>query len=250
MALPYQLKLEMFEGPFDLLLNLISRQKIDIYEIPIAQITREYLDYVDSFQEFDLEIGTEFLLMAATLLDIKAANLLPKKEEPADEDDVSPQEGREVLIARLIEYKKFKNVSGELTARYEAESKYYPRDAGLEEQFDGLIPDFLAGLSLGSLRRMFLAVYDKKEINLMQADHITPKPLSVDEYVKRLKERLKGLKMKSFRELTNDCTDKVELITMFLAVLELYKRGKVELGQAEVFGEIMIIVNDKPGVVV
>ena len=114
MALPYQLKLEMFEGPFDLLLNLISRQKIDIYEIPIAQITREYLDYVDSFQEFDLEIGTEFLLMAATLLDIKAANLLPKKEEPADEDDVSPQEGREVLIARLIKYKKFKNVSGEL----------------------------------------------------------------------------------------------------------------------------------------
>ncbi|MHB8841036.1 MAG: segregation and condensation protein A [Candidatus Aquicultor sp.] len=250
MALPYQLKLEMFEGPFDLLLNLISRQKIDIYEIPIAEITREYLDYVDSLQDFDLEIGTEFLLMAATLLDIKAANLLPKKQEPSDEDDISPAEAREVLIARLIEYKKFKNVSAELMARYEAESKYYSREAGLEEQFDGLIPDFLAGLSLDRLRRMFLAINDKKEINLMQADHITPKPLSVDEYVKRLEGQIKGLKMKSFRELTDDCTGKVELITMFLAVLELYKRGVVELGQAEVFGEIMIIINDKPGVVV
>lgn len=245
----YQVKLEMFEGPFDLLLNLITRQKIDIYEIPIAEITREYLDYIDSLQEFDLEVGTEFLLMAATLLDLKAANLLPKKEEPTD-DDISPQEAREVLIARLIEYKKFKNVSAELTSRYEAESKYYSRDVGLEEQFDNLVPDFLAGLSLDRLRRVFLAINDKKEINLMQADHITPKPLSVDEYVKRLGERLKGLKMRNFRELTNDCSDKIELITMFLAILELYKRGVVELGQAEVFGEIMVIVNDKPGVVV
>jgi len=246
----YQVKLEAFEGPFDLLINLISRQKIDIYEIPLAKITNEYLDYIDSMQEIDLEVSTEFLLVAATLLDIKAANLLPKKEDPRDEEELSPHEAREVLIARLIEYKKFKNVSGELASRYAAESKYYVRDVGLEEKFNNLIPDFLAGISLEKLRRLFLAINEKKEINLMQADHITPKPLSVDEYVKKVKEKLAGVKMRSFRELTYDCDDKVELITMFLAVLELYKRGVVELGQAETFGEIMIVVVDKEEVAV
>ncbi len=239
----YQVKLEVFEGPFDLLLNLISRQKIDIYEIPIAKIAKEYLDYINSIQELDLEIGTEFLLIAATLLDIKAASLLPKKEEVYDEDEISPQEAREILIARLVEYKKFKNVSAELAARYEAESKYYVRDVGVEEDFDSLVPDFLSGISLGKLRKLFLAINERREISLLQADHITPKPLSVDEYVKKIENRLKGVKAKSFRELTHDCTDKIELIAMFLAVLELYKRGIVKLGQAETFGEITVIVS-------
>ncbi len=238
----YQIKLEVFEGPFDLLLNLISRQKLDIYEIPVAKITGEYLDYIDSMQELDLEAGTEFLLIAATLLDIKAASLLPKKAEVYDGDEISPQEAREILIARLIEYKKFKNVSAELAARYEAESKYYVRDVGVEEEFDNLVPDFLSGMSLDKLRKFFLAINEQKEISLLQADHITPKPLSVDEYVKKIEGRLKGVRTRSFRELTGDCTDKVELITMFLAVLELYKRGVVELGQAETFGEITVIM--------
>ncbi len=246
----YQVKLEVYEGPFDLLLNLITRQKIDIYEIPIATITREYLEYIDTIQELDLEVTTEFLLLAATLLDIKAANLLPKKEEPSDDDEISPQEARELLIARLIEYKKFKNVSTELTARYEAESKYYTRDVGLEEQFVNLVPDFLMGVSLERLKRLFLAINEKKEINLTQADHITPKPLSVDEYVERVEDRLRGVKARTFIELTYDCRDKVEIITMFLAVLELYKRGTIELGQAETFGDILVIATDDAGVVV
>ncbi|HZD59482.1 MAG TPA: segregation/condensation protein A [Anaerolineae bacterium] len=245
----YQVKLEVFEGPFDLLINLISRQKIDIYEIPIAEITNEYLDYVNSMQELDLEVSTEFLLIAATLLDIKAANLLPK-EKPHSEDEISPHEAREILVARLIEYKKFKNVSVELSARYQAESKYYVRDVGLEERFSNLVPDFLAGFSLDRLRELFLAVNEKNEIDLVQADHITPKPLSVDEYVAQVEERLSRLRTTSFRELTSDCDGKVELITMFLAILELYKRGMVELGQAETFGDITVVAVDNTGVVV
>lgn len=236
----YQVKLEVFEGPFDLLLNLISRQKIDIYEIPIAKITKEYLGYIESMQEFDLEISTGFLLMAATLLDIKAAGLLPKKEEPNDEEELSPHEAREILVARLIEYKKFKNVSMELAARYEAESKYYIRDVGLEEQFNGLVPDFLSGITLDRLCKLFLSINEGKKIDLMQADHITPKPLSVDEYVEKIETRLKGQDVKSFSDLTHECRSKVEIITMFLAVLELYKRGVIELGQVETFGEIEI----------
>ncbi|HEY3373895.1 MAG TPA: segregation/condensation protein A [Candidatus Aquicultor sp.] len=247
----YQVKLEVFEGPFDLLLNLISRQKLDIYEVSIAAITREYLDYVDQMQEFDLEVGTEFLLMAATLLDLKAASLLPKKDDDSfDDNEYTPQEAREILIARLIEYKKFKNVSGELAARYDAESKYFIREAGLEEQFDNLVPDFLSGISKERMRKLFMAINERKVINLMQADHITPKPLSVDEYAEKIEKGLTGVRMKSFKDLTNECGEKVELITMFLAVLELYKRGVVTLGQDETFGEIVIIVNDKAGVVV
>lgn len=244
----YQVKLEVFEGPFDLLLNLINRQKIDIYEVPISTITREYLDFIDSMQELDLEVSTEFIFLAATLLDLKAASLLPKKEETYDEDEISPQEAREILIARLIEYKKFKNVAAELAARYEAESKYYARDVGLEKPFNNLVPDFLAGVSLDKLRKQFLSVNDKKEISLLQAEHITPKSLSVDEYVKKIEDKLKGTKARSFIELTRDCTDKVEIITTFLAVLELYKRGVVALGQAETFGEITVIVSDEAGV--
>ncbi|MBE0446622.1 MAG: segregation/condensation protein A [Actinobacteria bacterium] len=246
----YQVKLDAFEGPFDLLINLISRQKIDVYEIPIAKITDEYLGYVNSRREFDLEVSTEFLLVAATLLDIKAARLLPREEDLYDEDELDPYEAREILIARQIEYKKFKNVSSELATRYEAESKHRVRDVGLEEKFANLIPDFLAGVSLDALRKLFLTINEKKVIDLVQADHITPKPLSIVEYVTKVKERLSGVKARSFRELTYDCDDKIELITIFLAVLELYKRGVVELGQAETFGEIMIIVVDNTEVMV
>jgi segregation and condensation protein A len=241
----YQLKLDAYEGPLDLLVNLVTRQKVDIYEIPIAKITDEYLEYVDSMVDHDLDISSEFVLIAATLLDLKAAALLPVDEEEYDEvDTTSPQEARELLIARLIEYKKFKNVASELAARYEAESKYYVRDNGLEEQFVGLVPDFLAGVSLIRLARLYTSINEKKEISLMQADHITPKPLSVDEYVKKVEQQLKGVKVRSFREVTLECGSKVEIITAFLAVLELYKRGLVELGQAETFGEITIIVSD------
>lgn len=241
----YQVKLEVFEGPFDLLLNLITRQKIDIYEIPIAKITKEYLGYIESMKELDLEISTGFLLMAATLLDIKASGLLPKKEEVNGEEEYSPQEAREILVARLIEYKKFKNVSAELAARYEAESKYYTRDVGLEEQFNGLVPDFLSGISIERMCKLFLSVNEGKKIDIMHADHITPKPLSVDEYVRKIETKLKGHDVKIFSDLTHECESKVELITMFLAVLELYKRGVIELGQVEAFGEIEIFSASK-----
>ncbi|HCG99322.1 MAG: hypothetical protein A2074_05135 [Candidatus Aquicultor primus] len=245
----YQIKSEMYEGPFDLLLSLVSRQKIDIYDISLAGIADEYLEYIDSIQDLDLDISTEFLLVAATLLEIKAASLLPKKEEAYEEDEISPHEAREILIARLLEYKKFKNVAAELAARHEAESKYHLRDVGVEEEFKNLIPDFLAGVSRERMRKLFLAINDKKEIGLTQADHITPKPLSVEAFIDRVKLKLRGVKSTSFRDLTADCTEKVELITAFLAVLELYKQGIVDIGQAETFGDIMVIVADKSGVI-
>jgi segregation and condensation protein A len=242
----YQLKLDVFDGPLDLLVNLVARQKVDIYEIPIAKITDEYLEHVGRLQDHDLEVSTEFVVIAATLLDIKAAALLPADDEDyEDEESENPQEAREMLVARLIEYKKFKNVAAELAARYEAESKYYMRDAGLEKPFVGMVPDFLAGVPLIRLTRIYFEINDKKEISLIQADHITPKPLSVDEYVRKVEEQLKGTRVRSFREVTLDCGSKVEIITAFLAVLELYKRGLVELGQAETFGEITIMVAGK-----
>lgn len=242
----YQLKLDVFEGPLDLLANLVSRQKLDIYEIRISKIADEYLDYIERMKDHDLEMSTEFVVIAATLLEIKAAALLPSDDAVFDDEEVeSPQESREILLARLVEYKKFKNVAAELAARYEAESKYYMRDTGLEEPFVGLVPDFLAGVPLTRLMRLFIEINEKKEISLIQADHITPKPLSVDEYVRRVEEQLKGTKVRSFRDVTLECGSKVEIITAFLAVLELYKRGLVELGQAETFGEITIMVTDK-----
>ncbi|RJQ32572.1 MAG: segregation/condensation protein A [Actinobacteria bacterium] len=233
----FQIKLEMFEGPFDLLLNLISKQEIDIYQVSISKITQEYLDYINKIKELNLDLASEFLLIAAILLDLKASRLIPKDKQEVIVE-LSAEEVRNNLINRLIEYKKFKDLADELETKIDENRCFYPRCAELEERFVKFIPDFTGKIKPDKMAASFVEILRLKAINLIDASHITPIPISVDDQIKYVVKRLSGKKKQSFYELTKDFKTKHEVIATFLALLELYKRKIIMVSQAEVFAEI------------
>lgn len=234
----YQVKIEVFEGPFDLLLNLISKREIDIYQVVIADITEEYLAYLESMRSLDLEIATEFLLIAATLLKLKSDSLLPKP--PAEVYDEFPADSRDELIWRLIEFKKFKNAAEELEKRLEFEERYFYRAVEVEEPFRDLMPDVLAGLELAQLveaaRRLTLAEVEM-DVDL---SHIAPIRISIKDYIEKMLDALDRIGEATFIELTSDCVSKLEVIVCFLAILELFKWDIVSVRQAKRFGDIKV----------
>lgn len=236
----YQVKTDVYEGPFDLLLDLIAKHKVSIHDIPLSRIVRDYLDYIKKMKELNLEVASGFLLIAATLLAMKSAQLFPGEKEEPLENELAYPETREELIARLLEYKKFKNFSMELAARLEAESKFFSREAQLEEQFSNLVPDFLEGCSLYDLRDIFSKLIARYEVALIDSIHIIPAPLSVEEKMVWVVKRLEKMGAQTFRGLTGSCRSRIEIITVFLSLLELFKQGMVVLGQSETFGEIEI----------
>jgi len=232
----YQIKIEGFEGPFDLLLNLIMKQKLDIYDVPIAKITEEYLSYIEHLQVLDLEMASEFLLVASTLVEIKSATLLPGKESNLEEE-ISPEEARQNLVARLVEYKKFKNASLSLKARLESESRFYKREVGLEDRFLKLMPDFLEGVPIESLAEKIGKLLAKKS-TLVDTSHVIPKPINLKVVFPIIISKFTRKKMQSFRELTTDCKSKAEIVAYFLIILDFYKNGLLKINQAKIFGEI------------
>lgn len=236
----YKVKVEGFEGPFDLLLHLISRRKVDIYDISVCTIADEYVTYLDRMSELDLDVASEFLLVAATLLEIKAAGLFPSEEEMVLDDELSPSEAREVLVARLLEYKKFKNASVEFAARMEAIAKLHPREAGLEPQFAQLLPDFLGGVTLERLAEVLASLLVVSDVSIVDAAHIAELPISLDERINELVELINAAHTTTFGALTADCEGVPMIVATFLALLELYKRGDISLQQDETFGEIQI----------
>lgn len=237
----YQIKIDVFEGPFDLLLTLVSRQQVDIYDVPIAVIADEYLAYINKMRELDLEVASEFLLVAATLLDMKAKSLLPRDEDEFEQEELPLRETKDMLIARLLEYKKFKNVALELAGRFEAESKYYPREAELEEAFIKLLPDYLKGVTVADLAQLAsnLISRTKKEI-FNSTGIIAIKPINLEEKIDEVIDKLKKSRRQTFKKLTLNCKTKTEVIAFFLALLELYKRGLITLYQAVTFGDIEV----------
>lgn len=239
----YRVRTEAFEGPFDLLLQLVAKQKVDIADLSITGIADQYLEYVDRMQDLDLDVASDFLLVAATLLEIKAAALLPRDEplEMAEFDDMSPEEARELLIARLLAYKQFKNAAAELAARYESESLMHARAAGLEEPFLKLMPDYLEGMTLHGLAVVCADLVHKREIFLLEADHVASAPISLELHVESVARMMRKGRRTSFREMVSENASLEELVVTFLAILELYKRGLVRLEQAEEFGDIEIV---------
>ncbi len=237
----YQVKIDVFEGPFDLLLNLISKREIDIYRVVIADITEEYLAYLESMRSLDLEIATEFLLIAATLLKLKSDSLLPKP--PVEVLDEFPVDSRDELIWRLIEFKKFKNAAAELEKRLEFEDRYFYRAVEVEEPFRDLMPDVLAGLELRQLveaaRRLTLAEVEM-DVDL---SHIAPIRISIKDYIERILGMLDRAEEATFVDLTRDCVTRLEVIVCFLAILELFKWDIVSVRQAQRFGDIKVSRN-------
>jgi segregation and condensation protein A len=233
---PYQVKLKVFEGPFDLLLHLIGRKEIDIYEISIAEITDEYLGYIENMRELDLEVATEFLLIAATLLKLKSDYLLPEPEKEGEE--VAPSELREELLWRLVEYQKYRNAAAELSTRLDREERYYYREMDLEEPFQRIMPDVLRGLTLERLVKAAREIIEPE--SEVDVSYIAPIKVNITDFMDRVRLVLREKGRTSYRELTMDCALRVELIATFLALLELYKKEEIDLRQATRFGNIQV----------
>jgi len=238
----YTVKTEVFEGPFDLLLHLVSRQKLDVNAISISEVADQYLEHIDRMSDLDLDVASEFLLLAATLLEIKAASLLPKVEVyVGDElDDLSPEEARDILVARLLAYKQFKNVAGELAARMEAEGRMHPRQAGLEPQFLGLMPDYLEGITLRGLAVICADLEYRREVFLLEAEHVASMPISLELHAESVRRHVRKHGRAAFSELVGDDPTPEVVVVTFLAILELYKRGLVDVKQDALFGDIVI----------
>jgi len=234
--LPYLVKLEVFEGPFDLLLHLIGRKEIDIYDISIAEITDEYLRYIASLRQLDLEVATEFLLIAATLLKLKSDHLLPSPQR--EEEEAAPGEVREELLWRLLQYQKFRNAASYLWERLGREERYYYRQVDLEEPFRSLVPDVLRGLTLRGLAETARDLVEtESEVDI---SYIAPIRVNIPDFIERIRKVLRRKGHTTYRELTADCALRIELIATFLALLELFKLEEVDLRQAVRFGDIEV----------
>lgn len=245
----YNVKTQAYSGPFDLLLQLVSRQKLDIGSISIAEVADQYMREVQSMGELDLDVASDFVLVASTLLDMKAAALVPnepqrprkEEEEEDDEDDLanlSPDESREVLIARLIAYKQFRNAAAALGSRMEAESLMEPRTAGPDPEFMGLMPDYLEGITLRSLAVICADLDSRRQGFLLEAEHIAPKRLPIALTVASVDRVTRAHPLVSFSDLLDGDLRPETLVATFLAILELEKRGSVVLTQEHTFGEI------------
>ncbi|NTW27963.1 MAG: segregation/condensation protein A [Coriobacteriia bacterium] len=238
----YVVRTDVFEGPFDLLLHLVSRQKLDVNTISVSTVADQYLEYIDRMQDLDLDVASDFLLVAATLLEIKAASLLPKEEAYfGDElDDLSPDEARDILVARLLAYKQFKNAAAELSARMESEDKMHPRQSGLEQGFLGLMPDYLEGITLRGLAVICADLANRKETFLLEAEHVASMPVSLELHAESVHRQLVRNGSARFSELLGEnATPEIVVVTL-LAILELYKRGMADVSQDDLFGDIMI----------
>jgi segregation and condensation protein A len=240
--MPYNVKTDAFEGPFGLLLQLVTRQKLDVAEVSIADIADQYLAEIDRMEELDLDVASDFLLVAATLLELKAASLLPHDVQDLGEEyeDLSPEEARELLVTRLLAYKQFKSAAGELAARLESEARMHSRSAGLEDDFLKLMPDYLESITLHSLALLCADLVYGREIFLLQAEHIAAAPISLELHMEVVNRVLAKRKRAMFSELVAADASAEELVVTFLAILELYKRGIVALKQDTTFGDIEI----------
>jgi segregation and condensation protein A len=238
----YTVRTGAFEGPFDLLLTLVARQKLDVYELSIAEIADQYLEFLDRMPDLDLDVASDFLLVAATLLELKAASLLPREAAVPDIEfeDLTPEEARELLVARLLAYKQFKTAAGELAARYQSEARMHIRAAGLEKPFLRLMPDYLEGLTLHALAVTCAELIYRREVFILQAEHVAAAPISLELHVEGVSRVMARRKRALFSELIAAGASAEEIVVTFLAILELYKRGEVTLRQDLLFGDIEV----------
>lgn len=248
----YRVSTQVYSGPFDLLLQLVTHQKVDIGAISISEVAEQYLAEVERIEALDLDVASDFLLVAATLLDIKAASLVPQEapsksvdDDEGDEDleELSALDGdalREVLIQRLIAYKQFKGAAAALGARMRAESRMHPRVAGPDPEFLGLMPDYLAGITLRGLAVICADLDGKRQTFLLEAEHVAPHRVPLDLTVASVDRFTMAHQTCTFRELLDGDATTEQLVVTFLAMLELAKRGSLTLSQDEIFGTIQI----------
>jgi len=234
----FAVRLDVFEGPFDLLLGLIAKHKLDITEIALSKVTDDFLAYIKQL-DGDLEQTTEFLVVAATLLDLKASRLLPQAEVE-DEEDLALLEARDLLFARLLQYRAFKEVAAYLDAEFAKQQRRHPRAVGLEPRFAELLPEVLIGLGPDQFAELAAKALGPRPELVAPMSHVVGTKVSVREQAAVIVERLRRSSTVTFRALVADAPDTLTTVARFLAVLQLYGDKMVSFDQMSPFGELHI----------
>jgi len=236
----FTVRLHNFEGPFDLLLQLIGKHELDITEMALHRVTDDFIAHLAALgDDADLDETTEFLVVAATLLDLKAARLLPDAEVE-DAEDLALLEARDLLFARLLQYRAYKQVAGLFVELEAGAARRFPRSVALEERFAVLLPEVLLGVDPAAFAELAATVFRPKPPPTVGVDHLHAPQVSVAEQAALLAERLATLGSATFAALTADCAGPLEVVARFLAVLDLFRNATVELEQPEAFGELTV----------
>jgi segregation and condensation protein A len=238
----FEVRLDNFEGPFDLLLSLIAKHKLDITEVSLSRVTDEFIAHVKAGSadgQWDLEQTSSFLLVASTLLDLKSARLLPQGDVE-DEEDLALLEARDLLFARLLQYRAFKQVAGVLEQRLAGESRRHPRAVGLEERYAGLLPEVLIGIGLDAFAALAAKALEPKPEPELSLQHIHAPAVSVREQAEVVVDRLRRAGTMTFRALCGDSPDLLTTVARFLALLELFRENAVAFDQVSPLGELTV----------
>ena len=230
----------VYDGPFDLLLHLILKDEVDLYEVSLSSIVDAYITALDDMENLELEVATEFLLIAATLVELKSRRLLPDPPGSDLDEELALWEERDLLLARLLECKTFKDAAQSLQVLSSEASRSYPRTSGIEETFIDLLPDLFVNVDGVDLRDAFMRATAPKPVIRVSTDHIAPISFSVGDAVNELSIDLPDRGRVSFRQITAQLVDRIEVVVYFLAILELYKQDLLDIVQITSFGNIEV----------
>jgi segregation and condensation protein A len=236
-----EVRTPVYEGPFDLLLHLILREQVDLYEVSLAAIVDAYLQEIERLEELNLDLATEFLLIASTLVELKARRLLPEDSELDLDDELALWDERDLLLTRLLDCKTFKDAAQLLGGMADLASRSFARTAGLEDRFLSLSPDLLEGIDASDLHAAYTRAMTPRPVPVVDLGHVSAIKASVADALVELIDELPRAGRVSFRRLTEALVDRIEVVVRFLAVLELFKQGLVDLDQPRSFGEIEIV---------
>jgi segregation and condensation protein A len=236
----FTVRLDNFTGPFDLLLQLIGKHKLDVTEVALHVVTDEFLTYLRAMGDnWNLDETSEFLVVAATLLDLKAARLLPAAVVE-DEEDLALLEARDLLFARLLQYQAFKEAAGHVAVMLEVGGRRWPRAVSLEPRYAEALPDLVLGIGPQRLAELAARALAPKPPPVVSTAHIHQVRVSVREHAAVLRDRLLRSRTATFRSLCGDCRSVLEVVARFLAVLELYREGMVSFEQVQALGELTV----------
>jgi segregation and condensation protein A len=244
----FTVRLDNFTGPFDLLLQLIGKHKLDVTEVALHQVTDEFLAYLRAMgDDWDLDETSEFLVVAATLLDLKAARLLPAAEVE-DEEDLALLEARDLLFARLLQYQAFKEAAAHVATLLADGARRWPRAVTLEPRYAQALPELVLGVGPQRLAALAARALAPKPPPVVSTAHVHQVRVSVREHAAVLRDRLLRARTASFRSLCGDCRSTLEVVARFLALLELYREGMVGFDQVQALGELTVrwVGGDEP----
>ena len=236
----FVVSLEEFSGPFDVLLSLIAKHRLDVTALSLHQVTDDFLGYIKARgEDWTLDEATEFLVIAATLLDLKAARLIPGGEVE-DEEDIAILEARDLLLARLLQYRAFKAMSADFKHLLATAGRQHPRAVGLDERFTKLLPEVELGMSADDFANLAARALEPKLPDVISVAHIHAARVSVREQAAIIVERLRRVGQASFKQLTRDCDTTLLVVARFLALLEIYRDGLVTFDQPTPLGELYV----------